>query len=177
MRKVFLYKKRVGGKTSDIELSENFALVDDEDYEKVMKYKWFLMKLYHCKSDIQYARRYEYTDRKPKAILLHRFVMDAVDSNTHIDHEDHNGLNCQKSNLRNSTHSQNMSSRRKKINSSSRYLGVHKSNNRDVWRMQTQHNGDTTAMYFRTEKEAALAYNYIAYNNKGAFASLNDIYI
>lgn len=166
MKKVFLYQQIKG--TRKVEVSENFAMVDDSDYETAMAHKWFLMKLYHCKSDIRYARRYE----NNKAILLHRFIMSANVREIEVDHKDHNGLNCQRDNLRFGNHAENMSHRRPY--GASKYLGVHKT--KKGWACSTKHLGASRQINFSTEKEAALAYNYLSHFNKGVFANINDIY-
>lgn len=72
------------------------VLLDDEDYEKVIKLRWHLKR---CKDNFYV----NYTKGKGKnriAFFLHRFIMNALNSLLEIDHKDKNPLNNQKTNLR-----------------------------------------------------------------------------
>ena len=110
-----------------IPLSENgkyagkyYAIIDDEDYDKVSRLKWYMSKT----DDIVYARANGVRNGKPCAILMHRFVMDISSSDLYVDHRDRDSLNNQKSNLRIATNGQNGANRRAKKNGTSKYLGV-----------------------------------------------------
>lgn len=170
--KIPLYK----GRGDDRKVIE-CALVDDCDYEELSKFEWGYMELYHCDTTIKYARRYTFDNGKTKAILMHRVILGLVDGSIKCDHKDGNGINNQRCNLRQSTHSQNMSNRTKKCSSNSKYIGISKVS-KNTWSVSSKHNGVIHKLFgFKSEKEAALAYNYIAFNLKGEFAKLNDIYI
>jgi hypothetical protein len=97
------------------------ALVDDEDYERVGQFRWCAFTVIN--SDICYAKKWL---NKTGVTLLHRFILGITDKKIHVDHIDHNGLNCQKSNLRTCTNTENQGNRRisKNINSTSIYKGV-----------------------------------------------------
>jgi hypothetical protein len=69
-----------------------------------------------------YVRRCTTINKKGKTFLLHRVVINEVNPKVFIDHRDHNGLNCQKNNLRRCTPSQNKMNT--KGRGSSKYLGV-----------------------------------------------------
>jgi HNH endonuclease len=99
------------------------AIVDDEDYERVMAIGRWQFK--QGVSTI-YARHGCSVEGKDFQILLHRFIMDVTDRRVKVDHRDHNGLNNQKSNLRVCTHQQNsMNARKAKTGrGTSRYKGV-----------------------------------------------------
>lgn len=77
-----------------------FALVDDEDFERVNQYKW------------QYRKQDGYAFRQPKKNdtnrirYLHRFIMD-VPVGINVDHINHDKLDNRRSNLRTATYSQN----------------------------------------------------------------------
>lgn len=78
------------------------TLVDDEDYEYLNRFKWYAAKTLHA----WYATR---CVRKQGGYIryhMHRVIMSTTDGLV-VDHKDHNGLNNQKSNLRNCTVSQN----------------------------------------------------------------------
>jgi hypothetical protein len=160
----------------EIKLTQNqTALVDDEDYNKVKVIKWFAVK---CKNTY-YAKGHLYSKGEDKTICLHRIIMNTPDD-MEVDHKDHNGLNCQKNNLRNCTHRQNGmngTSRGK-----SKYLGVYLMKG-ETYKNKTYR--DTIAakigvkgknIYlgaFKTEEAAALAYDEAAKIHYGEFANLN----
>lgn len=172
MKQIFLYKGRGKNKT----LTDVFALVDDSDYEYLMQWKWGYMKLYHCKSDILYANRYEYIDGKTNSILMHRFIMKLTNKSEECDHSDGNTLNNQRNNLRVSTHSQNMSNRIKKTQAASVHLGVIFLKNKNRWMAVVKHNNVAhKSKSFKNELDAAKEYNKMALNFKGEFAKLNII--
>ena len=173
MKKIFLW--RADSPKGPYHLTDFFGMVDDEDYDQINKNRWFVMKLYHCDTPIVYARRYEGKKDDFRAILMHREIL-MPDKGLKVDHVDGSGLNNQRSNLRVATHSQNMSHRTKRASATSKYLGVFFDGKSYV--ASCKHNGVTKRMGgFKTEKEAALTYNYYAHFHKGEFAKLNDIYL
>ena len=101
-----------------------------------------------------------------------RFIMNVTDPEIHVDHEDHNGLNCQRSNLRKCVRGENDGNRRK-TRGSSQYRGVSWSKGKGRWRAcitieKTVHLG-----YFVNEREAALVYDTAARSRFGVFANCN----
>lgn len=92
------------------------ALVDDEDYEELNKFKWYANEL----RKTHYAMRHMKGSHKT-IILMHRVIMNCPNG-MFIDHIDHNGLNNQKSNLRIVTNRQNIQNHN--IIKSSKYVGV-----------------------------------------------------
>jgi len=148
------------------------ALVDDEDYGWVSKFRWYAMK---TQSGAWYAKRHVGEDKNgnPFVELMHRFVL-GNPSATEIDHEDCNGLNNQKGNLRICTRSQNIGNRRKFFNpkNTSQFKGV-SWNSRDR-RWVLQYFGSKNGLrYFRKEIDAARAYDEWAKEKFGRFARLN----
>lgn len=84
----------------EIPLSKGFvALVDDDDFERVNRHKWS----YH---DRGYGRRVITVDGTQYNVFLHRFILGAPDG-VEIDHINHDGLDCQKANLRYASRRQN----------------------------------------------------------------------
>jgi hypothetical protein len=82
-----------------------YALVDDEDFEKLNKHKWYFHQGYvHRNSKTFFGKR--------KVISLHRAIMN-YPKNKQIDHIDGNGLNCQKYNMRICTNNQNGKNQKK----------------------------------------------------------------
>lgn len=93
-----------------------------------------------------------------------------------FDHIDHNPLNNQNNNLRECSVFQNMMNRRKAGGKVSKYKGVTFDITTGKWMARC------TAYYkvyrrkgFKTENEAALAYNELAAKHHGEFAVLNVI--
>ena len=101
------------------------ALVDDEDYERCMQYKWFAKK--QSVHNYYAYRNVSIGDKKHKrqvSLSLHRFVLGLVGVNVIIDHKDRDTLNDQKDNLRICTTSQNCMNKRKRSNSNCDLRGV-----------------------------------------------------
>ena len=69
-----------------------FAIVDDENYEELNKYHWYLNAV---KSNHRYAIRRS----NGKQILMHRIINNTPEG-FHTDHVNHNTLDNRKSNLR-----------------------------------------------------------------------------
>lgn len=174
MKKIILYK---GSKLHKIPTGL-FTLVDDEDYEYLNQWKWGIDK-----------RKYtNYAVRKGKSIQMHQVIMNTK-KGEFVDHKNGFGLDNRKINLRKATRSQNQMNKRSF--GTSRYLGVnlHKTkhfskrkghyiidNTSKPWRAAIKTN--TKLIYlgiFKTEEEAALAYNEAAKKYHGEFARLNDI--
>lgn len=88
---------------------EAIALVDDEDYSELIKYKW---SLHTTSNGGPYAYRTvelpkgEDGKRRKKTIFMHRQIMNCPDDMT-IDHMDRNGLNNQKLNMQKLTRAEN----------------------------------------------------------------------
>jgi hypothetical protein len=153
--------------------------VDDEDFERVNQYKWHLIKPKNSKNNYAGSNIY-LGNGKQKPITLHRFIMNVTDPKIHIDHIFHNGLDCQKKNLRTCNRSQNGANRTKNINSKSKYLGVYlsidKRNDKtySYWRAQLNINGKRTHIgSFKNELDAAKAYDKYAIKHYGDFANIN----
>lgn len=150
-----------------------FALVDDEDYEKVIQFgSWFAFK--GKDKNTFYAQKSVYRERK--TYLMHRFILQIADPKIIIDHRDKNGLNNCKNNLRMATGTQNNANATSAKNSTSQYLGVYWYKTRRKWKSEITKNRKNKCLgYFYNEVDAALAYNKAAKEIHGEFASLNII--
>jgi hypothetical protein len=139
--------------------------VDDEDYEYLNQFKWYAE--YKKGGKYTYAIRNS-SDRTTEA--MHRIIM-GTPAGLLVDHIDHNGLNNQKSNLRNCTHDQNG------INRTgwgrSKYLGVALSKRGYIIAQITYNHNHNYLGCFKTEEEAARAYDIKAKEFFGEFANLN----
>lgn len=150
-----------------------FAQIDDSDYEEVSKYKW---RASVTKTTV-YARgttRGSHTNRT--SILMHRLILDILDSKEQGEHKDHNGLNNQRSNIRISTQSENMANRAKRSGKSSKYLGVCWNKRLNKWEARIGKNRILRHLgYFSDEQSAAKAYNDATLISYGEFATINTI--
>jgi hypothetical protein len=151
-----------------IKLTKNKeTLVDDEDFERLSKYKWHA----HKERYTFYARRRS----KHGRFFMHREIMKCPE-NLEIDHIDGDGLNNQKKNLRICTQSQNFANRNKLRNNTSGYKGVSWYKPGKKWRTQIKVNCHVKHLgYFSTPEDAAQAYNIAAERYHGEFAKLNKI--
>lgn len=98
------------------------ALVDDEDYEMVSRYKWYTQDI----NKTLYAQRMIVTKGTGKRVtmFMHRLIMNTPQG-MDTDHIDRNGLNNQKSNLRICTRTQNLLNRGMLKSNTSGYKGVY----------------------------------------------------
>jgi hypothetical protein len=143
------------------------ALVDDEDYPKLIKYKWFAS----LSTNTYYARRRVGKNH----IDLHRFILN-IKSNEECDHINGDGLDNRKFNLRICTHHQNTCNRSKNSRTlcSSKYKGVYYNKKRKKWQSQIRANQETHYLgRFKNEIDAAKAYDKAAKIYFGNYAKLN----
>jgi len=167
----------------EVELpSGHICKIDEND-------KWILEKFPHWRININQGRigavivtRYlksEYGSVREDR-YLHRIVMHRADGHKgQIDHRDRNPLNNTKGNLRwvnSEQNSRNSPKRSKKW--TSQFRGVHKNNYTkcESWVAQIKVNGRAKHLgSFKTEKEAAIAYNEMSEKLYGEYGWLNDV--
>lgn len=138
------------------------ALVDDEDFEMLSKSSW-------CVSD-----GYAFNTQLGR---MHRMLLGAPEG-VMVDHRNGDRLDNRRSNLRLCTNSQNQANRRV-VRGVSPFKGVtwqKRPSGRGMWKAVLIANG--VAMYlgtFKTDLDAATAYNDAALKHFGEFAHLNDL--
>lgn len=148
-----------------------FALVDDEDFERVNQFKWCAYKCYYT----FYAMRGEYKNGRWRSIHMHRFILNAP-KNKVTDHKDKNGLNNQKYNIRICSVGQNNCNVKKQKNSLSKYKGVMWRKSRQKWIAVINYKGKAKQVGTSDiEKECAVFYNLAARRIHGKFACPNII--
>lgn len=95
-----------------------FALIDEEDFERVSQHAW-------CAAEGKstwYAKSYFEQNGKRRSVKLHQFIL-SPKPGVLVDHRDQNGLNCRKENLRFATESKNRMNTMKK-SGQTKYKGV-----------------------------------------------------
>jgi len=144
-----------------------FALVDDDDFEKVNIGRWTAQK--RATGDYHAAK---YIGEK--YVYMHRLILEPKEG-YQTDHIDGNGLNNQKYNLRYVTKRQNQWNRHR---AKGRFKGLSKDKRRGTFRANIFVNGKQKYLgEFKTEEEAAKKYNEAALTYFGEFARLNEISI
>ena len=105
--------------------------------------------------------------------MLHRLVMNAKPGEI-VDHKDHNPRNNRKSNLALGTQSENLHN--KKSRGTSRFKGVWYRKDRNCFAASISVNDRTRHLgRFKTEEDAARAYNEAAIEIYGDRAVLNEV--
>jgi hypothetical protein len=139
-----------------------YAYVDPEDFDRVMNHLWRTC----VQRDVTYAESAIDGHR----VRMHNFILGPVEGE--IDHKDGDGLNNRRSNLRPTTHSQNIANQRMRKTNTSGYKGV--SRDKKGWQVVIGHEGKQYRIgNFSTKIEAAQAYDNAARRLFGEFASLN----
>lgn len=156
--------------SKEIQITQGFkAIVDDEDYEYLNQFKWYVVKGQKTK----YAVRYE---SPGKALLMHREILSATNPSEFIDHINTNGLDNRKLNLRFCTQAENQRNRGKQRNNTSGFKGVFWNKGVCKWIPAIRVDGRMIALgCFDCKIQAAKAYNAAALKYHGEFAYLNQI--
>lgn len=150
------------------------TLVDEADYEKASRYKWYLLKTPWA--------NYAAGKIDNKTVYLHRFVTNPS-KNKQVDHINGNGLDNRQSNLRICSSAQNSRNTKPRKNSSG-YKGVTRFVDTKTgilywWvRVNKRTNGSNNVIYQKLHKdlkEAAKDYNRMAIATYGQYARLNEV--
>ena len=148
------------------------ALVDDEDYEFVMLFRWFVFDYPRSRGARMhgpYAVARPTLDGRQRTVYMHALLT----GRPGVDHEDHDGLNNQRSNLRIATANQNSWNARKTLAAtSSQFKGVSRVRNKWMAKIHVSGEGRYLGVH-ATEIEAARAYDAAAREAFGQFAYLN----
>lgn len=148
-----------------------YAIVDDRDYEELNKFSW------HYAGG--YARRNKrLSNGKRRIVFMHRELMNTP-SGYETDHINGNRLDNRRSNLRVVTKSQNQRNAIAR-KGTSKYKGVsfHKTKRHKTgyWIARIQVDGKVNRLgYFKSEVDAAKAYNEAAIKHYGIYAKLNEV--
>jgi hypothetical protein len=158
----------------EIQLTKGYvALVDDEDFERVNQYCWCAgITTHRDGSKTVYAKR---ANNEVLAFYcMHRLILGITDPQIEVDHEDHNGLNNQKYNLRVATSSQNQANAKVRSDNTSGFKGVCWHKQHEKWNARIQVNGTMLHLGLFTDPiEAAKSYDAAAVKYHGEFARCN----
>jgi hypothetical protein len=149
-----------------------FATVDDCDYEWAMQWKWCLLKI---KNNLYAIRRLPGPGKVTKHVLMHRELAKRIGlpDSPRYDHEDTDGLNNTRQNIRPCSQSQNMVNTKKRTarKYTSRYKGVSRYARDQNWEARIFVDGRQLFLgRFESEMDAATAYSTAAKQHFGEFA-------
>ncbi len=148
------------------------ALVDDEDYEALAKFKWHAHKFSQTWCA---ARNVRGDDGVKRIVLMHRVIMGAPPG-ADVDHRNHNGCDNRRENLRVCTRQQNLRNQRKRAGKSSRLKGVSLCGQTGRWAAALKVGTKKVWLgRFKTEADAGAAYDRAAREHFGEFACLNEV--
>jgi hypothetical protein len=152
----------------EIPLTQGYeAIVDDDDYEDLVQFKWHI----HKDQWNIYASHYLPSGRGQES--MHRRILNAQ-RGQQVDHINHNGLDNRKENLRFCTNAQNQMNQKKHRNCGSKFRGIYWHKGDRAWRTHIKIEGkQRTIGHFKSELEAARAYDVKAKEAFGEFANLN----
>ena len=162
---------RVEGDVAYVPLTRGYtAVIDAVDVSRVAEWSWAsyvdrcasgeIRNVYACRS---------VSDGKKHTILMHRWLVEAAE-NVDVDHEDSNGLNNRRHNLRQASRAQNMHNSRGHRDSMSGVKGVSWNKNRAKWHSQIMVNGQKFHLgYFVRLEDAAAAYASASAKHHGEF--------
>ena len=143
------------------------AFVDDSDYEFLNQHKWSAL---HPSKTRWYAVRRD----GERLIYMHHVLLPDVPKPLERDHEDGNGLNNQRHNLRILTHRRNALNTALRADNKTGLRGVHFDKQTGKYRASIRVNGITTNFPRRsTREEAAMDYDCAAIAANGEFAKPN----
>ena len=147
--------------------------VDKEDEYILTKFKWEIKK---CRNYYYVYRRGSSKSSSRSLIGLHREILGVECVGKIVDHINQNPLDNRRCNLRVVTVSQNAMNQRKQEGRSSKYKGVHFDKAHNKFRASIKYKGVKKHLgRFKTEEEAALAYNKAALELFGEYAKLNEV--
>ena len=147
-----------------------YAKVSDCDYEEVSKHNW-----------TQHNGGYVCAKIDKRMTLLHRFVMElktGLSNFSMVDHVNHHKEDCRRENLRIANAKDNARNRKKSKGKVCRYKGVTRRTLKSgEYRYIARIFVGDKAFYcgsYKTEAEAAMAYNQKAIELFGEYACLNE---
>jgi len=147
----------------EIKLTKNaVALVDEEDFDILSRYKWSL-------GFNGYPQRGTWDGEKSTPRSMHRDILESIDGK-YIDHINGDKLDNRRHNLRLCSTSQNGANAKISVRNKTGFKGVDYRVDLKKYRARV---GKNNAGFYKTAKEAALAYDSLARKVYGDFAKTN----
>ena len=141
----------------EIEISEYKVLIDDEDWERVSRYKWYVSE------NNKYVFANIYCEGTRKTVSLHRLILDCNDTKQVVDHINHNTFDNRKVNLRMCKQVQNTQNKRMPSHNTTGYKGVRKRKHCSRYTAVVREGKDSyTCGFYNTPEEAARAYDMMS---------------
>ena len=159
---------RNGDFMKEIKLTKGYvALVDDADYKLATQFKWVANVRKNRDGSVKNVYALS------NGTYLHRLLLGIADPEVEVDHKDHNGLNCQRYNLRVAENKNQQNARMRKDNASG-FKGVHLRKDRGNYVSYIKFEGKRIHLgTFSDPLEAACAYDMAAVRLFGEFAHCN----
>lgn len=148
------------------------ALVDDQDYDYLMQWKWHAAKggKYAARDTRSFDRAYG------EIIYMHNVIATRRGLLGKVDHRNRDTLDNRRENLRSASCSENSANRGPQENNTSGYKSVTWDAARQRWKTQLKKNGrHVFQKRFDDIDDAAKAYNKAALEHFGEFAVLNEV--
>jgi hypothetical protein len=156
--------------TREIQLTKGFvALVDDEDYEWLNRYKWY--------EAVGYAGRNVTNPAGGKTrLLMHREILGlGYEDASHVDHINRNRLDNHRANLRICLNAENRRNQKAQSGGYSRFKGVTWHKRDSKWLAHIRYETKLHFLgYYKVEEGAARAYDKAALQYFGEFACTNE---
>lgn len=154
--------------TATIPVGDFTAVIDASDFDLVSRHHWRPL----VRRNTTYAATTIPIDGVRVVVRMHRLILGITDPKILCDHEDRNGLNNTRSNLRVATTQLNAGNSVGWARRASRHKGVTFYPRSGKWQVRCA--GSYIGLY-ATEDEAGRAYNTAAVDLFGEFARLNAI--
>jgi hypothetical protein len=153
-----------------------YALVDDEDFDRVSQLRWCIDNHGYAGRSVHRPKTHPNGKRGVSRLKLHHFVLGSKPGQ-HVDHENRNRLDCRRSNLRPSTHAENNQNTGTTRRNVSGFKGVSWHSGARRWRCTIKPAGSKQIQlgFFDDPEQAALVYDAAAIQFFGDFAYLNIV--